>query len=543
MNRTRLIVATVALGALALVPGALATSGVPFSANDLSFGGVAAGTTTSPATVTITNSDTTAHTINSLALAGANPKQFAITADHCSSATLNPNGSCTVDVTFSPVGAAGARNAHLVVHYGGSTQSDVSELNGTATAPAPVVGVNDIAFGAVKVGASKVGTLTITNSGAAALHITTIVRTGGGVFAFSNDNCTQSTVAAGSSCTVTVTFNPVLPSAYASVVTITDNAANSPQTANLNGTGLSQFVTFTPTPYDFGTSTIGHRGGPVQFTLHNQDSVPLTFPAGAFTNVSGNVGAFKVTGDGCSHTTVAASSTCNFSVVYTATAVGHQAVGIAVADSASDSPQTLALTGAGRPPAPFTNLRGAVGCTTATLLWGVPSGVSGSWIVRNAHRVPLSPHDGTRIRRTGPGLRAEKNLTQFHTYHYAIYAQYKVPGFKQVIYSAPRRLALRTGRVCKPQRGARLTGTTPVIDWTPAPGATGYALRIYNHGVQIQLWSKVTTISQYKVPASWRHNGVTRRLQHGQPYTIFVYAYSKKHPRGIGIGSSSFSVK
>jgi hypothetical protein len=82
-----------------------------------------------------------------------------------------------------------------------------------------------------------------------------------------------------------------------------------------------------------------------------------------------------------------------------------------------------------------------------------------------------------------------------------------------------------------------------VIDWTPAPGATGYALRIYNHGVQIQLWSKVTTKSRYKVPASWRHNGVIRHLQHGQPYTVFVYAYSKKHPKGIGIGSSSFSVK
>jgi hypothetical protein len=439
MNRTRLLLAGVALAALTLVPGALATSGLPFSANDPSFGGVAAGTTTSPTTVTITNSANTAHTIDSLSIAGANPAQFAIVADHCSSVSLNANGSCTVDVTFSPKGAAGARNAHLAVHYdGGSTQADVSELNGTATAPAPAVGVNDIDFGAVKVGDSKVATLTITNTGAAALHITTITRTGGTVFTFSNDNCTQSTVAIGSSCTVAVTYTPASPSTYASVVTIADNAANTPQTANLTGTGVSQFVTFTPTPYDFGTSTVGHRGGPVQFTLHNQDNVPLTFPARTFTNASGNVGAFKVTADGCAHTTVAAGSTCNFSVVYTATAVGHQAVGIAVADSAGDSPQTIALTGTGRPPAPFTHLRGAVGCTTATLRWDVPSGVSGSWIVRNPNRVPRNAHDGTRIRRTGTGLRQENNLTQFHTYHYAIYAQYKVSGFKQVIYSAPK---------------------------------------------------------------------------------------------------------
>ncbi len=239
-----------------------------------------------------------------------------------------------------------------------------------------------------------------------------------------------------------------------------------------------------------------------------------------------------MTGDGCSRTTVAANSTCNFSVVYTATAVGHQDVGIAVADSASDSPQTLALTGTGQHPAPFTKLQGAVGCTTATLLWGLPSGVSGSWIVRNANHVPRNPHDGTRIQRTGPGLRAEQNLAQFHTYHYAIYAQYRFPVSSKSSTPHPGVLDLRTGRVCKPQRGAQITGTTPVIDWTPVPGATGYAVRIYNHGVQIQLWSKVTTISQYKVPASWRHNGVIRRLRHGQPYTIYVYGVLAKSTQG-----------
>ena len=43
MKRTRLILAAVALGALALVPGALATTGGTFTANDPSFGSVAIG--------------------------------------------------------------------------------------------------------------------------------------------------------------------------------------------------------------------------------------------------------------------------------------------------------------------------------------------------------------------------------------------------------------------------------------------------------------------------------------------------------------------
>ncbi len=179
-------------------------------------------------------------------------------------------------------GPRGARNARIGVAFDkGGTQSDVSELNGTATVPTPAVSVNDIAFGTVKAGSSKSATLTVTNTGNAALHITTVTKTGGSAFAFSNDHCSQSTVAAGSNCTVGVSLAPVQPSAYASVVTITDDAgkvAHSTQTASLSGTGLSPFVTFTPTPYDFGTSTVGQPGGPVQFTLHNQDTVPLTFP-------------------------------------------------------------------------------------------------------------------------------------------------------------------------------------------------------------------------------------------------------------------------
>ncbi len=549
--RTRLIIAAPILLALAFVPGAVATTGGTFSANDPSFGSVAVGTTSSATTVSIVNHTHTAHTINSLSKGGTNPAQFSVATNNCSGVVLSPTGSpndsCDLGVTFSPVGPAGPRNARIGVAFdGGSIQSDVSELNGTATVPTPAVSVNDIAFGTVKTGASKSATLTVTNTGNAALHITTVAKTGGSAFAFSNDHCSQSTVAAGNNCTVGVTFAPAQPSAYASVITITDDAgrvAHSTQTANLSGTGLSSFVTFTPTPYDYGTSIVGKPGGPVQFTLHNQDSVPLTLHAQAFANVSGNTGAFKVTGDGCSGSTVPANSTCNFSVVYTATAVGQQDVGIAVADSAPDSPQTLALTGTGKHPPAFTNFHGAVGCTTATLQWTLPTGVSGSWIVRNANHLPRNPHDGTRIRRTGTGLRQERHLTQFHTYHYAIYAQYRFRGVKQVVYSAPRVLNLRTGRVCKPQRGARIPGTTPLIDWTPVPGATGYALRIYNHGVQIQLWSKVTTISQYKVPASWRHNGAPRHLRHGQTYTIYVYGYSHRHPNGVGIGSSSFSVK
>lgn len=536
MTRIRLILAAVALGALTLVPGALATTGGIFTANDPGFGSVVIGNTAGPTTVTITNSDPTTHTIDSLSLAGTNPGQFNLVSDTCSAAVLAQNDTCTVGVNFAPTTPAGAKDAQIDVNYDtGSTQTNVSALAGTATAAAPAVTVNDIAFGNVQVGGTSTRTLTVTNTGNAPLNITTTGKSGGNVFTLSNNNCAQSTVAAGNSCTISVTFSPTAAQAYASVVTITDDAPNSPQQANLSGNGLSQFVTFTPQPFNFPQAPVGQAGTPVTFTLHNQDNVGLQIPAAAFTKVSGNVGAFKISADTCSGTTVAANGTCTFAVAYTATAGGNQSVAINVADSAADSPQTLTLTGSGKSPAAFTNVRGAVGCTTATLQWTVPAGVAGSWIVRNSNHVPVNQHDGTRIRATGHGVRQEKGLKQFHTYHYAIWAQYKYPGFNPVVYSAPKRLNLKTGRVCSPQRGAHLTGTAPLIDWSPAAGVWGYGLRLFDHGRAVFSWSARTTVSAHKVPAG--------RLKHGHSYQVFIYAYSNAHPRGISIGSSSFSIK
>ncbi len=91
MKRTRLILAAVVLGALTLVPGALATTGGIFTANDPSFGSVVIGNTSGNTTVTITNSDATTHTIDSVSLGGTNPGQFNLVNDNCSAAVLAQN--------------------------------------------------------------------------------------------------------------------------------------------------------------------------------------------------------------------------------------------------------------------------------------------------------------------------------------------------------------------------------------------------------------------------------------------------------------------
>ena len=540
MNRTRLILAAVVLGALTLSPGALAnTVADNVTADNPNLGPVTVGGTDT-ATVTVTNSGTTVQTIDAFTINGADASQFSSPGDTCTGVALDPNGVniCTITVDFNPT-SAGPKNAEIDAVIDGAAAVDLSDLTGTANAAAPVISVNNVNVGNVKIGSTGSGTMTVQNTGSAALNITRISRGGDPAFALTNNLCAAPhTVPVGGSCTIGVSFSPTATTTgtVTGTVRITDNATGSPQAATLTGTALSAFVSFSPATKSFGPSQVGKAGTPFQFTLRNEDSSPLVIGAAAFAKTSGNVGAFKISADNCSGTTVAPSSSCTFSVTYTATAGGSQQVTIDVADSAPDGHQTLTLQGHGLLTAAFTNVHGTVGCTTATLQWTVPAGVAGSWIVRNADHVPVNQHDGTRVRATGHGVRLEKGLKQFHTYHYAIWAQYKYPGFNPVVYSAPKRPQSQDRpRVLAAARRPP-TGTAPLVDWSPAAGVWGYGLRLFDHGHAVFSWSARTTVSSHKVPAG-------RPGRHGRSYQVFIFAYSNAHPRGIAIGSSSFSIK
>ena len=77
--------------------------------------------------------------------------------------------------------------------------------------------------------------MTLTNTGTAALTISGISATGD--FALSN-RCGGS-LGAGAACTVSVTFTPATVGQRTGTLSVADNAANSPQSVGLSGTGLS----------------------------------------------------------------------------------------------------------------------------------------------------------------------------------------------------------------------------------------------------------------------------------------------------------------
>jgi Abnormal spindle-like microcephaly-assoc'd, ASPM-SPD-2-Hydin len=76
-------------------------------------------------------------------------------------------------------------------------------------------------------------TVTLTNSQTVSLNFSSIVISAN--FAISSNTCGAS-IAAGASCTVGVTFSPPRGTVNGTL-TFNDNAANSPQTVSLTGTG------------------------------------------------------------------------------------------------------------------------------------------------------------------------------------------------------------------------------------------------------------------------------------------------------------------
>jgi len=80
---------------------------------------------------------------------------------------------------------------------------------------------------------SAAQTMTLTNTGTAALNVTSIAASA----QYAQTNTCGSSVAAGANCTISVTFTPTATGSRPGTITITDNATGSPQTVSLAGTG------------------------------------------------------------------------------------------------------------------------------------------------------------------------------------------------------------------------------------------------------------------------------------------------------------------
>jgi hypothetical protein len=304
------------------------------SAASLGFPAQSIGSASSSQQVTLSNTGDAPLNISGIVVTG----DFSQT-NTCGS-ILSASGSCTINITFTP-SATGTRTGILTVtdntaNVAGSTQT--VQLSGTGQAVSVVsLSTATLTFSGQAIGTTSAAqTVTLTNTGSAPLDISSITSSGD----FTQISNCPTSVAAGSKCTISVTFTPVFSGNRFGTITITDNALTSPQTISLSGVGNATPVAFLPTgSLTFTSQLLGTPSAAQVATLTNTGSVAL-----AITSIVAS-GDFSQSNN-CG-TSLAGGSTCSISVTFTPTAVGTRTGSITITDNAVPATQSVSLSGSG----------------------------------------------------------------------------------------------------------------------------------------------------------------------------------------------------
>jgi hypothetical protein len=301
-----------------------------------------------------------------------NPSMFGqsvtFTATVKSSTTGTPTGTVTFKdgaTTLASVALSGgvakfttstlAVGTHSITAvYGGdatfvaNTSAVLSQVVNTGTGtPAVTFTPTSLSFTQQLVGAKSAAKLvTLKNSGTGALTISSIAAVGN----FSQTTNCPASLAAGLTCTISVSFTPSITGKVSGEVTVTDNAPDTTQEIGLSGNGVTP-LNFSPTSLLFGTVTVGTTTAAKIVTLINNSTTSLTLSRAA----SGDY-AIAATGTTCM-ASLAAKAKCNLAVTFTPHYNGVIHGAVTLTYNAGFSPVEVPLSGSGTgaaPPLTFT---------------------------------------------------------------------------------------------------------------------------------------------------------------------------------------------
>ncbi|MGI4852762.1 MAG: choice-of-anchor D domain-containing protein [Janthinobacterium lividum] len=270
---------------------------------------------------------------------------FAIAASNTTNAcpagsALAAGASCTIAVTFTP-GTTGTLRGTLFVSSSATAQPLTVALSGVGTQPLLSVSPVSISFGDVVVGSSTTQAVTLINGSAQPVDGLQFTASTG--FRVST-SCGITTINAGSSCAVNVTFAPGAPGIANGVLTVTSTDPASPITVPLSGNGVqatavsATSLSAAPSALNFGNVTVG-GSSQLALTLSNPTASPvssLLFTASTGFTVSSSCG-----------TTLNAYSTCPVLVTFSPTSTGAASGTVQVQNAGSNTPLTIALSGTG----------------------------------------------------------------------------------------------------------------------------------------------------------------------------------------------------
>ena len=308
-----------------------------------SFGNVVPLTMSSAEAFTLHNSELVALSISSIGFTGTNAGDFSQT-NNCGS-SLASYASCTISVTLTPR-VLGAEKATLTVNESAVAPYNTltTALSGSGTGPVDGLTPTSISFGSQSVGTTSAAqSVTLTNSGNAALSVTGVTLAGTNASAFAQSNTCGSSVAAGGTCTISVTFTPTASGSDTASVSIADNASGSPQGVSLSGTGTTTVASLSPTSVSFGNEPIDVTSSAQSVTLSNTGTATLGITS---IGLAGTNASDFAQSNACG-SSLAAGANCTIVVMFTPSEAAAETASLSITDNASGSPQTVSLTGTG----------------------------------------------------------------------------------------------------------------------------------------------------------------------------------------------------
>jgi hypothetical protein len=322
---------------------------VSLNPTSLSFPGQNVGTTSSSMSTTVTNTGTASLTFTSITPTA----HYAVPtgANSCSTAIpVAASASCIIYVTYSPAAATanGADTGNVTIISNDPNTPAFLTLSGTGLAPTVGLSPNPRSFPDTNVGSTSAAqTITLSNTGNGTLNISSITASPA-EYSKTGSTC-GSTLAAGSSCTTSVTFTPSASGSRPGTLTlVTSNASPLQYTVNLSGNGTTPATaTLAPTSLNFGPQNVGSTGAAQTITLTNSGTLSLSSIVISHT---GDYATPAAASNPCG-ATLAGGASCNISVTFTPTATGSRPGTVAVNSSAGTSSATLSGSGTTAPTA------------------------------------------------------------------------------------------------------------------------------------------------------------------------------------------------
>ncbi|MFZ0887880.1 MAG: choice-of-anchor D domain-containing protein [Candidatus Binataceae bacterium] len=300
---------------------------VMLAPGSLSFGKQEVGTTSAAKEVTLSNRQVVKLTISGISANG----DFSVSSTTCGS-SLGPQESCTILVTFTP-GTGGTRTGALSVGDTGWNSPQTTNLSGVGEITAELSS-KSLSFPARLVGTtSNPQKVTLTNQAKAKVTISSIAASAN--FAVSSTTC-KSPLGPLASCTISVTFKPTTTGTRTGKLTVSDSAANSPQTTSLSGIGT--WVVVSPTSLEFGNQKVHTTSAAKKVTFSNKGRALITIDG---ITASGDFAAASTT---CG-SSIGSGRSCSVSVTFSPSTTGSRSGTLTVA--ASNPFPTVPLLGTG----------------------------------------------------------------------------------------------------------------------------------------------------------------------------------------------------